>query len=487
MTVDTQDLKAKTLQSLGKPLSLNAVALVVRLTDLILIGLAGATLFFVYVAPRDGVLGENYVAGILIVITLFGLLAQQLDVYDDRHILSFGRRSHRIAAAWALTFALLLAAAFALKISDHFSRVWAFAWFLGTPGLLVLSRLLLNRWVGAWAQDGRFAQRSVIVGSGEAARRLARHLADAKDPLAKVLGYVDEPNRVSTPSDDSAGCPRLGSLEDLIEMIRAEKVDQVFLALSWNDEERLQTVIKLLAVTPVAIRLAPDLIGFQFTGRSFTAVANLPMLRLFDRPISGWSHLAKALEDRLLASLILVLISPVMLAVAVAIKLESRGSVFFKQPRYGFNNQLIEVWKFRSMYEADADPDCLEQTVRDDPRVTGVGRLIRRFSLDELPQLFNVMGGSMSLVGPRPHAVATKAQGRLFEQIVEGYAARHRVRPGITGWAQVNGWRGETDTEEKIEQRVEHDLYYIDNWSVGFDLWIILRTFLVVLHDDKAY
>ncbi len=189
----------------------------------------------------------------------------------------------------------------------------------------------------------------------------------------------------------------------------------------------------------------------------------------------------------MLAALILLFIGPLMLLIALAIKLDSRGPVVFKQRRQGFNNELFEVWKFRTMYASVADADCEVQTTKDDPRVTPVGWFLRKLSLDELPQLINVLRGDMSLVGPRPHAVATKAEGRPFSEVVDRYASRHRVKPGITGWAQVNGWRGETDTIEKIKKRVEYDLYYIDNWSVWLDLLILLKTIFVLIRNENAY
>jgi exopolysaccharide biosynthesis polyprenyl glycosylphosphotransferase len=197
---------------------------------------------------------------------------------------------------------------------------------------------------------------------------------------------------------------------------------------------------------------------------------------------------AKACFDRIVGSILLVLLSPIMLAVALAIKLDSPGPALFRQKRYGFNNELIEVFKFRSMYVDQTDADAAKLTTRDDPRVTRVGRFIRKTSLDELPQLINVaVKGNLSLVGPRPHAVQAKADNRLYEQVVDGYFARHRVKPGITGWAQVNGWRGETDTQEKLERRVEHDLFYIENWSVIFDLYILMLTPFRLFSTENAY
>jgi exopolysaccharide biosynthesis polyprenyl glycosylphosphotransferase len=212
------------------------------------------------------------------------------------------------------------------------------------------------------------------------------------------------------------------------------------------------------------------------------------VLDVFDKPIADWDLVLKAVFDRVVGSLLLLLLSPILLLTALAVKLDSRGPVFFRQKRYGFNNELIEVFKFRSMYVDQSDATAAKLVTRDDPRVTRVGRLIRRTSIDELPQLLNVVfKGDLSLVGPRPHALHAKAENRLYDQVVDGYFARHKVKPGITGWAQINGWRGETDTSEKIQRRVEHDLYYIENWSVFFDLQILAATPLALLKSENAY
>ena len=211
------------------------------------------------------------------------------------------------------------------------------------------------------------------------------------------------------------------------------------------------------------------------------------MLAMMDKPLSDWDRVVKNVEDRVLGALLLLLAAPVMALVALAVRLDSKGPIFFRQKRYGFNNELIEVLKFRSMYVDQQDATGSKVVTRGDPRVTRVGRFIRRTSLDELPQLINVVKGQMSLVGPRPHATGSKAERDLFEDVVEGYFARHRVKPGVTGWAQINGWRGETDTREKLVRRVEHDLYYIDNWSVLFDLYIIALTPLSLATGKNAY
>jgi exopolysaccharide biosynthesis polyprenyl glycosylphosphotransferase len=212
------------------------------------------------------------------------------------------------------------------------------------------------------------------------------------------------------------------------------------------------------------------------------------VLDVFDRPITDWDVVMKWLFDKFVGSIALILLSPIMLLTALAIKLDSKGPVFFKQKRYGFNNELIEVYKFRSMRTDMADATASVLATKNDPRVTRVGRIIRKTSLDELPQLFNVVfKGNLSLVGPRPHAVHAKAENRRYDEAVDGYFARHRVKPGITGWAQINGWRGETDTHEKIQKRVEHDLYYIENWSVLFDLFILAKTPIALAKTENAY
>jgi exopolysaccharide biosynthesis polyprenyl glycosylphosphotransferase len=211
------------------------------------------------------------------------------------------------------------------------------------------------------------------------------------------------------------------------------------------------------------------------------------MIDLYDKPIADWGTVSKWIFDKTIAGLALILLAPEMAAVAVAIRLDSRGPVLFKQKRYGFNNELIEVYKFRSMYTDRCDAAALRLVTKDDPRVTKVGRFIRKTSLDELPQLFNVLKGNLSLVGPRPHAISAKADDRLYGEVVDGYFARHKVKPGITGWAQINGWRGETDTEEKLVKRIEHDLEYIENWSVLFDLYILLKTPSSLLKMENAY
>jgi Undecaprenyl-phosphate glucose phosphotransferase len=247
-------------------------------------------------------------------------------------------------------------------------------------------------------------------------------------------------------------------------------------------------MLKKLWVLPVDIRLSAHINKLRFRPRSYSYVGGVPVLDVFDRPIADWDVVMKWLFDRVVGAGMLILLAPVLLIVALAVKFDSRGPILFRQKRYGFNNELIEVFKFRSMHVDMTDATASTLVTKGDPRVTRVGRFIRKTSLDELPQLFNVVfKGNLSLVGPRPHAVNAKAEQRLYDEAVDGYFARHRVKPGITGWAQINGWRGETDTSEKIQMRVEHDLYYIENWSLAFDIYILARTPVALLKTENAY
>ncbi len=468
-----------------KPYSAALIGDLLRVLDAALILLPGLVIYILYVYPDEPHTGSQYLVTILAATILAGMIFHRLGVYWGGFLFTRGLRIDRMLMALVAAFALLLSVAFALKISDFYSRVWLVSWFISSAVALSAARLTFGHRIARLAQRGRFANRTVIVGTGPQADRLAIHLAEVDPLLTRILGFIEPDWEPDRPRRRDHGI--LGGLDALIQMVRNDEVDQIFIALPWNDAKGLRQVTHRLAMTPVSIRLAPDLAGFEFTGRSFTEVAGLSMLPLFDRPISGWSRLLKAVEDKVLALGLLVLLAPVLILTAVAVRLGSPGPVLFKQQRFGFNDQLIEIWKFRTMYHHLADHSADQLATKNDARVTPVGRFLRRMSLDELPQLFNVLRGEMSLVGPRPHAMAAKAGGRLYDDVVDSYAARHRVKPGITGWAQVNGWRGETDTFDKIEKRVEHDLYYIDNWSVWLDFLIIAKTVMVLFRGEKAY
>jgi Undecaprenyl-phosphate glucose phosphotransferase len=457
----------------------------VLVLDPAIVTFVGLICYAVYLATRE----TNFETQFIIATIMGGIFSaaffQWFDAYPREFLFSRRQPIQRLSAGWACAFAVLLFIAFALKISDSFSRIWAVAWFFAAASGLVATRLMLSFWIANRVREGALAERTIILGAGEQGQRFAAHIRNLEDPCTRVLGFVDD--RTSRVPHSSHGYEVLGNTQDLFDMIRANQVDQVFVALPWAAGERISELIKSIALTPIRICLVTEPLGFDPPPRSVRFVGKVPTLQIFDHPLSGWSYVTKGIEDRLLSFLILLFIAPLMCVIALAIKLDSPGPVLFRQQRFGFNNQLIEVWKFRTMYLDQSDLGGAVQARQDDPRVTRLGRFLRKSSLDELPQFLNVLMGDMSIVGPRPHPVELTSGGRRFEEIVDRYAARHRVKPGITGWAQVNGWRGETDSIDKLEGRVEHDLYYIDNWSVWFDLVIIMKTLIVMLKDENAY
>ncbi len=463
---------------------LEFAVLILRVLEFLLVLVAGSLAATLLKEPAPGLSGAVYGRSILIGALAFAALGETMGCYDLDAQFSLRTVWRRLAGAWLMTAIFLLTLGFLLKVSDDVSRGWALTWFVGGGSALLLVRAGSTLWVRRLKNRGTFNQRVAIFGASIQGERFARYVQNNPRLTISLVGFFDDRSDgrvLSAP----AGLPVLGNLTTLISMIREGEIDQVVVALPWSAEARLQQLVSRLALTPVRIRLAPDLASFVFAKRPMVLLGDLPVMTLFERPISGMDAVVKRAEDLILSSLMLVILSPVLLLVALAVKLDSPGPVFFRQPREGFNNRTFRVWKFRSMNTDTGQIDRIDQASRHDPRVTRVGRFIRRTSLDELPQLWNVLEGDMSLVGPRPHAASTRAGNRLFSDVVASYAARHKVRPGITGWAQVCGWRGETDTEEKLVKRLEHDLHYIENWSLEFDLYILLRTVgSVILNRD---
>ena len=367
------------------------------------------------------------------------------------------------------------------------SRVWLAAWSALTFAFLFADRLVLARFVETLARSGRLQRRAVVVGGGDLGGEVLRGLKTADPAELRILGVFDDRGDARSPVFVE-GFQKLGTVDDLVAFARSSRVDLVIFALPITAEKRILTMLRKLCVLPVDIRLAAHANHLRFRPRSYSYIGGLPVLDILDRPIADWNVVIKFVFDKVVGSLALIALSPVLVLTALAIRLDTPGPVIFRQRRHGFNNEVIEVYKFRSMYADQLDPAASRLVTRDDPRVTRVGRFIRKTSIDELPQLFNVVfKGNLSLVGPRPHAVQAKAADRQYDEVVDGYFARHRVKPGITGWAQVNGWRGETDTPEKIQHRVEHDLYYIENWSILFDLRILALTPLAIFKGTNAF
>lgn len=323
-----------------------------------------------------------------------------------------------------------------------------------------------------------------IVGDGALSRQLVWRCLQQSDRGLEVLGLFAD-NEEKHASGYCLGCPLGGSLADLLALAQKREIDAIVLAVPASARRRIDKIVTLLRRIAVDVYLYDE--DVDQGPQDNTALARLPVRLVERRPLGPRDVFLKAVEDRLLAAAIVLAISPLLLAIAVLIRIDSPGPVIFRQKRYGLNNRLIEIWKFRTLHVCQSDTNAEQLVTRNDSRVTRVGAFLRKTSLDELPQFFNVLRGDMSVVGPRPHALAAKAGVLQYDEIVRDYAARHRVKPGITGWAQINGWRGETSTEEQIEQRVAHDFHYIDNWSLWLDLKIVLRTITGGFGGRQAY
>jgi Undecaprenyl-phosphate glucose phosphotransferase len=460
------------------------VAATVRLTEGVFVALVALVNLARY--PGFDTLGWLYTAAILFASVMFPAMLHVAGAYRLNALLSPLPRLASLAAIWSMLFACIFTFAFVGKVGAELSRNWLMSWAVSGLLLAVAYRFILAHFVRRLNHNGQLNRRAVLVGGGAPADHVLATLNASRDTGLTVLGVFDDRGDDRAPLT-AQGLKKLGTIENLIDFVRATRVDTLILTLPVTAENRLLQILERLWVLPVDIRLSAQDQRMRFRPRAYSYIGNLALLDLFDRPLGDWGPFLKAVEDRVIASIAIVLLAPVFAAVALAVKWESKGPVFFRQKRYGFNNELIEVYKFRSMYTDMADVDARKLVTKDDPRVTRVGRFIRKTSLDELPQLINVLKNELSLVGPRPHATMASAAGSLYETVVDGYFARHKVKPGMTGWAQINGWRGETDTAEKIERRVEHDLYYIENWSLTFDLYILARTPFALLNTKGAY
>ena len=483
LNVGAAQIAAKLRRRIITPGLLGALA---RMADLTFLTVASAVILWIYVAPSEEI-GTRYVLASTLLPLVTTVLIGGLNGYTIAAYRRLLADLGRVAAAWTAVFGCFTLLLFFLKMGEDFSRVWLASWFVsGLIGLAVM-RAVVSRLVFRWTAAGILERRAVLVGGGPEAVELIHALRNERGSDIRICGIFDDRDDARVPALQE-GFPRLGRIDELLEFGRQAEIDMLIVALPMAAEQRLVALLQKLWVLPVDIRLSARSSKLRFRPRSYSYVGAVPFLDLFDKPIADWDYIVKAAFDRIIGGMILIAAAPVMLAVAAAIKLDSPGPVLFRQKRYGFNNELIEVFKFRSMHVNQTDANAAKLVCRGDPRITHVGRFIRKTSLDELPQLFNVVfKGNLSLIGPRPHAVQAKAADSLYEQVVDGYFARHRVKPGITGWAQVNGWRGETDTREKLERRVEHDLYYIENWSVLFDLYILLLTPIRLLNTENAY
>jgi Undecaprenyl-phosphate glucose phosphotransferase len=410
------------------------------------------------------------------------------DVYTTQSLSSGARILPRAIAILSTLFALMAVGGYFIDFQFTFAWNWFSAWFIGAALFISITRILFAVSMSRWNRNGFMERRAVIVGGGPAAKKLIRDLENEPDNDIRICGIFDDRSDDRSPPV-VAGYPKLGSVKDVVAFARLTQIDMLILTLPLAAESRWIGMLKHLWVLPVDIRLAAHANSMKFRPRFYSYAQNskIPMLALFDKPIANWDSVSKRIFDIIVALFAIAILWPLMVATAIAIKVNSKGPVLFKQMRHGINNEEILIFKYRSMYTDMSDEAAANVVTKGDPRVTTVGRFIRKTSIDELPQLFNVLMGTVSLVGPRPHAVIAQSQNKYFADVVDGYFARHRVKPGITGWAQVNGLRGEITSDDKIKKRTEYDLDYIENWSLWFDIKILIKTPISLFNIENAY
>jgi Undecaprenyl-phosphate glucose phosphotransferase len=457
-----------------------------RLLDFAVISLSGMALYFAYWVSVGGDT-RRYVLLAVGIAASAVVIFQALDLYQVQHFQDRFLRATRLLLCWCVVLMAAASVSHIARLDDASLHAWFAAFFCAGIVALFTGRLALRAVLQKWAKEGRLDRRTIIVGADENGERLITALSTQEGSNLDILGVFDDRSDCRV-QEICAGVPKLGKVDDIIEFARRTRVDLILFALPISAEKRILQMLRKLWVLPVDIHLSAHTNELRFRPRYYSNLGQMPTLPMFEKPITDWDTVAKWILDRVVGTFLVLLTAPLMAIIALAIKFDSAGPVLFRQKRFGFNNEPIDVFKFRSLHHHFADPFASKVVTRNDTRMTRIGRLIRKTSLDELPQLFNVVFlGNLSLVGPRPHAVQGKLQNRLFDETVDGYFARHRVKPGITGWAQINGWRGEIDIETKIQKRVEFDLHYIENWSVLFDLYILCRTPLVLLKAENAY
>lgn len=465
----------------GNYFKINHATIVVALLQSLVAPLSCAAVLFATTQALGVPFDEPYVALATIAALLCALFMRPALAEQRTAFTSSWTLASQVGLAWLLVIAVLLLLGYATKVSATFSRRALFAWFLLTPAVISALVLVLRQWSRRTLLASGQASAAVIAGANRVSRRLIQSIQARPELGLTFKGVFDDRSLERLP--DVSSDELRGRFSDLAPFIRKEHIDTVFVAIPFNHLERTKTVLTELQDTTASIYYVPDVFVFDLIQSRTVDVNGIPVVALCETPFAGWRGLTKRSSDLVLASILTLVALGPMLLIALAIKLTSPGSVIFRQRRYGLDGEEIVVYKFRTMTSSD-DGAHVPQATKDDKRITALGKILRRYSLDELPQLINVLQGRMSLVGPRPHAVA---HNETYRRLITGYMVRHKVAPGITGLAQVNGCRGETADVEDMQKRVEYDLEYLRHWSLGLDLKILAKTLTVWLRDEKAY
>lgn len=426
---------------------------------------------------------ENYVTLLALSFLLVGELMDGVD-FESNNINFWYNTMVGLVLQWFWVISLLLLIGFASKATQNFSRQVLFSWVLITPVVLMVAHWMLRFFLHRWSFADSEMSRAIIIGLSDLSRKLAYHFKQNQLLGVTCLGFFDDrwSERVSEKKQQQ---PKtlLGNIASAAGFVKTHKVQRIYIALPMSAQPRILALLDELRDTTASIYFVPDIFLYDLIQANISTIKGIPIVAVCESPFVGINSTVKRISDVVLAFSILLLIAPLMLLIAIGVKLSSPGPVLFKQRRYGLDGQEIVVYKFRSMTVME-DSDQVKQATRSDPRITRFGAFLRKTSLDELPQFINVLQGRMSIVGPRPHAVS---HNEMYRSLIKGYMIRHKVKPGITGWAQVKGFRGETDTVEKMKARIDYDLEYLRNWSLFLDLLIIIKTIGVVFKDKNAY
>lgn len=480
--MDRKDIAKILAEKTVSPLLISNV---VCLAEILLVLISGVLCLLIFNVDTQSI-GFKPIAAILSITAMYVLLTQALHLYKIQTMRSISQQLLRMLGAWFICFIFLMLIPRMFFQTELFDPTWMTPWFISAFAVFALGRFYLTSIVHNWTKNGLLERRAIIVGGGKEAEELILNLERQSNNDIRICGIFDDRNNTRSP-ELIAGYPKLGTIPELVEFARNTKLDMLIVALPLTAGGRVREMLKKLWVLPLDIHLSAHTNKLAFKARNYSYIGSIPFVNLAERPITGWRSIRKQIFDIALSAFLLVVLSPVMIVTAIAIKCDSKGPVFFRQKRHGFNNEIIDVWKFRSMYTDKCDAEAKVVVTKNDSRVTKVGAFIRKTSIDELPQLWNVLKGELSLVGPRPHAVSAHIDNEKWNDVVDGYYARHRVKPGVTGWAQINGWRGEIDDVHKIKKRTDYDLYYIENWSLTFDFYILAVTPFKLLNTKNAY
>jgi putative colanic acid biosysnthesis UDP-glucose lipid carrier transferase len=455
------------------------IALSQRILDIVLILIMFMLAKLIWLQP---VIDAQNLVLIFSAVSLFIFFANLSGLYRSWRGEGFWAEYRLVLLVFFSVILVLLVLGYVTKTTAYFSRLSLGTWILLVPLAFFLERIAVRLALNSLRRKGYNTRKVAIVGTGRIARSLAREIQGNDWMGLDIVGYYDNSYDLRY-REDPADIPLAGNLLDLVNQAKACQLDEIFIGLPSTAHQQIAVLLGELSDSSVPVHLVPDLMTFNLVNARMINIGRVPLISVFRSPYDEVGAVLKRAEDVLLASIILCIIAAPMLLIALGIKLSSPGPVIFKQRRYGLKGEEILVWKFRSMSVME-DGSSIRQAGKKDARITPFGAFLRRTSLDELPQFINVLQGSMSIVGPRPHAVAHNEQ---YRKRIDGYMLRHLVKPGITGWAQVNAWRGETDTEEKMQKRVEYDLHYLSNWSLELDLQIIMMTILKGFFGRNAY